>query len=138
PEVVDGDDVGMIESRGRAGLLFEALQTRGVRGHFRRQDLDRNFPRQAHVTSPVNLPHAPRAERSEDLVGTESSADGERHGTDLRDSGELAGGGSDVHEVPPGLGGTGSPTPAGPRGTKPAWRPLPAAHKAADRADPVG
>jgi hypothetical protein len=42
----------------------------GIRD-FRRKDLDRHFPAEPRVLSPVHLAHASDAESAENLVGTE-------------------------------------------------------------------
>ena len=45
-DLVDGDDVGVVERRGRAGLVLEAAAPLVVRGQLRRQQLERDAPLQ--------------------------------------------------------------------------------------------
>jgi hypothetical protein len=80
PYVVDGDDVGMVERAGGAGLLLEAAQPLGVRGQRCGQDLDRDVARQPRVPRAVDLAHPARAQRGRDLVGPELGSSGEGHG----------------------------------------------------------
>ena len=79
PDVVDRDDVGMIQRRGRPRFLLEPLQPLRIRRQRLRQHLDRHLARQTRVPRPVHLPHPARAERREDLVGSQASACGQRH-----------------------------------------------------------
>src|SRR5262249_51346431 len=51
----------------------------GVGGEARREALARHFTTQPRVARSPDLAHAPRAERGEDFVGTESVAGGQRH-----------------------------------------------------------
>jgi hypothetical protein len=59
--------------------VFEALVELRVRGEEGREDLDRDDAVQARVTGAINLPHAPRADRGEDLVRSETRTVGELH-----------------------------------------------------------
>ena len=52
-------------------LALEALAQLLVGGQVLRQDLDGDGPLEARVPRPVDLAHPARAERREDLVGTE-------------------------------------------------------------------
>ena len=52
------------------------LQPLRIRGQRLRQDLDRHLAREPRVPRPVDLPHPARAERRDDLVGTEARAGG--------------------------------------------------------------
>ena len=78
-EFVDGNDIGMIESGCRAGLLLEAPQAIAVSGESGRQNLDRNPAVQARILRPVHLAHPARAKEGDDLVGPEPRARGESH-----------------------------------------------------------
>ena len=60
-DVVDGQDVGMIQGRGRAGLLLEALAAIGIRRDGGGQDLDRDLAPELRVPRPVDLAHPARA-----------------------------------------------------------------------------
>src|SRR6202162_3839525 len=72
PDVVQRADVGVRELRDHPGLPLEALTHFGCGGAMRRQDLDRDYALEPSVPRPVNLTHAARAERREDLVRAES------------------------------------------------------------------
>ena len=76
---VEDDDVGMIQAGDRARLALEARQAIGIRGHLGRQHLERDLAPELGVASPVHLPHPARAERGDDLVGTETGGGSERH-----------------------------------------------------------
>ena len=78
-EIEDGEDVRMIERARRPGLAHEALQPVGISGEGRRQDFDRDVTIEARVPGPVDLAHAPLAERRDDLVGAEPGAGADRH-----------------------------------------------------------
>ena len=58
PDVVDRDDVRMVERRGRARLLLEALLAVRVGRELRRQHLDGDLAPQTRVARPVHLSHA--------------------------------------------------------------------------------
>jgi hypothetical protein len=80
PDVVDRDDVGVVQGRCRPGLLLETLQTQRIRGHFRRQHLDRHVAREPRIPRPIHLSHPARAKRREHLVRTQARARSEGHG----------------------------------------------------------
>ena len=71
-EVVNRKDVLMREGRDRLRLALEPGERVGIRGDGLGQDLDRDVPIELLVPRPVDLPHPARAERGEDLVGTET------------------------------------------------------------------
>ena len=58
PHLVDGNDVGVVELRGRARLALEPAHTLGVFGEALRQELQGDFPPQGGVLGEVNLSHA--------------------------------------------------------------------------------
>jgi len=70
-DVVEGADVRAVEARDGVRLALEAGADLGRRGELRRQYLDRHLPPQTGVEGAVDLAHAARAERCEDLVRTE-------------------------------------------------------------------
>ena len=72
-DVVDGQDVRMVERRGRARLLLEALTAAGVGGQGLGQHLDRDLAPEPRVPRPIHLAHAAGAERREDLVRIRAS-----------------------------------------------------------------
>ena len=78
-DVVERADVRMRELRDGLRLALEALARFGRRGHVRRQDLDGDRPLEPRVLRLVNLPHPARADRRDDLVGTEAGTRCEAH-----------------------------------------------------------
>ena len=79
-EVVDDEHVRVVERARRAGLLLEPAQPVGIRGHRRRQDLDRDQPPEPRVERAVELSHAAVGQRGHDLVRPELLPDAEAHG----------------------------------------------------------
>ncbi len=78
-EGVDRRDAGVVQGGEGAGLALETGDPVLVLEELLGEDLDRHVPLELRVAGPVNLPHSPRAERGEDLPGTETGAGGERH-----------------------------------------------------------
>ena len=74
----------MRQRRDRLGLALEPGERVGIRGEVRRQHLDRDVAVELRVSRPIDLAHAPRADRREDLVGTQPVAGGERHSVTVR------------------------------------------------------
>jgi hypothetical protein len=72
--VVDGADVGVVQGRGGAGLTLETRETLGIGGKLPGQHLERHLTAELRIPRPVDLAHAARAERFEDLVPSESVA----------------------------------------------------------------
>ncbi len=71
-DVVDGDDVGMIErARGNGFFGEAALPIRVERRSFV-EDLDCDEPVQARIPGPIDLAHASRPNRGDDLVRPEA------------------------------------------------------------------
>ena len=62
-DVVDRQDVGVVQGRGRAGLLLEALAAVGIGRRGRRQDLDRDLAPELRVLAP-GRPHPSRPRRA--------------------------------------------------------------------------
>ena len=69
----------MVQRRGGARLLLEALAALGVGRELRREDLDRDVAAEAGVAGAIDLSHPARADRREDLEGPELGAGGECH-----------------------------------------------------------
>jgi hypothetical protein len=78
-DVEDGDDVGVGESSGGAGLGLEAAEPVGGGLSVGGDELDRHLASEAGVAGAVDLAHAPGAERLHDLVGTEPCPGSQRH-----------------------------------------------------------
>ena len=70
-DVVDGADVRIVQRRDGAGFLLEALARFGIGRQRAGQDLDGHRAIQPGVTGAVNLAHAARADRRDDLVGAQ-------------------------------------------------------------------
>lgn len=62
-DVKNGQDVGVIEGAGGAGLLFKALQPLGIARERRRKDFDCDFTAEAGVPRAVNLSHSACTQR---------------------------------------------------------------------------
>jgi hypothetical protein len=67
-DVVDGDDIRVVESRGRARLLEKTLLADWIGKPVRRQQLDGDYPTQPCVTAPIDFAHSAGAEGLQDLV----------------------------------------------------------------------
>src|SRR5207249_1947331 len=76
---VDGRDVRMIELCQDLRFALEARHALGILSEGRREHLDRHVAIQARVPRAIDLAHAARAERREDLVGSDSEARTKRH-----------------------------------------------------------
>lgn len=71
PDVVHGQDVGMVQRAGGAGFLLEATDAFGVLGDRGGQDLDRHFAPEAGVAGAIDLAHPAGADERQDLIGPE-------------------------------------------------------------------
>ena len=78
-DVVDGDDVGMIESGDGARFLLEAAQAVAVGGDGLWQDLDGDLAIEPGVASAINFAHSTVADGSDDLVRPEFCRGCKRH-----------------------------------------------------------
>ncbi len=73
--LVDGADVGMVQSGGGAGFPLKAIQGLAVLGKFYGQKLKRDEAAQLGVLSPVHHAHTAAAKFLEDAVVRNSLAD---------------------------------------------------------------
>ncbi len=73
-EVMNGQDIRMREGSDRFRLLLEAAKRFRIMGDALRDDLDGHLTAQARVACAIDLAHPTRAERRDDLVGTEAIA----------------------------------------------------------------
>ena len=78
-EPVDGRDVRVIERGEDFGFALKAGQPVRVCRDRRGQDLHRDLALQPGVRRAIDLAHAARAERREDVVGAEARAIGQGH-----------------------------------------------------------
>ena len=78
-DVVDRDDVGIVERRGGARLLLEAVQPVGVGGEVGRQHLDGDVAVEAVVAGAIDLAHPAGAQQADDLVRSEGGSRCEVH-----------------------------------------------------------
>ena len=72
---VNRADVGMVERRQQARFAREARPALGIGGEVRRQDLDRDVTPELGVACAIDLAHAAGAERGDDRVRAELTAD---------------------------------------------------------------
>ena len=79
-DIEERADVRVRQPGDRPRLLLEPLAGFGRRGPMRGQDLDRDRAIEAGVACLVDLTHAPRSERREDLVRPEALTGGQAHG----------------------------------------------------------
>ena len=83
-DVVDRDDVGVIEGRGGARLLFEAVQSSAVSPpRDGGQDLERDLAVQTQVEGAVDLAHASDAEDRDYLIRSKLRSGGDGHSLGL-------------------------------------------------------
>ena len=66
-DVVDRADVRMVERGDGAGLAFEPRARIGIGGDLGRQDFDRDRAVEPRIAGAIDLAHAARAERRDDL-----------------------------------------------------------------------
>ena len=71
PDIVDGDDVGVVESGCGAGFLAEAENALGVLYELGGQQLQGDFAVEPRVLSEVDFAHAAASEEASEAVGTE-------------------------------------------------------------------
>ena len=67
-DLVDRDDRGVVQGRGRPRLRLEAGEPLGVERELAREGLDRDVAPEARVPGPVDLPHPAGAQAVHDLV----------------------------------------------------------------------
>ena len=70
-DVMDGADVRIVQRRDDAGFLLEALARFRIGRQRAGQDLDGDRAIEPGVTGAVDLAHAARADRRDDLVGAQ-------------------------------------------------------------------
>ena len=75
-DVVDREDVRMVQRRGGACFLLEAVQRSGSAEKDDGQHLDRDVASEPRVARAIHLAHAAGAERGEDFIGPEAHAGG--------------------------------------------------------------
>ena len=78
-EAVDAADVRVAERGEHLGLALEPREVLGIFGEALRQNLDRHLAAQLRVARAIDLAHAARAERRDDLVRTERGSICEGH-----------------------------------------------------------
>jgi hypothetical protein len=80
PEVVDGDDLGMIERGDGVRFVHEAGLAIAVGRHVRSQHLERDVAPQPRIVGPVDGAHAALAQHGDQLVGADATSWSECHG----------------------------------------------------------
>ena len=73
-DVVHGEDVRVVQRRGRAGFLLESMEAIGVGRECAGQDLDRHVTPEPRIARTVDLAHAACAKCGDDLIRPEASA----------------------------------------------------------------
>src|SRR5437588_12602918 len=71
----DGQDVWVVQRRGRPRFLLKAPHALVIPGETNRQYFDRDFATQAHIFGQVNVPHSTSADVFENLVWPKGLAD---------------------------------------------------------------
>jgi hypothetical protein len=74
PDVVNGEDVGVVQGRDGPGLTLEAAQALGVTGDLLGEHLEGDLAVEAGVAGAVHLTHAPGPEGRQDLVSSEQGS----------------------------------------------------------------
>jgi hypothetical protein len=82
-QTVQRGDTRVIQCGERFRLAFEACDAIRVVGQMIREYFDRHIAAELRVPRAIDLAHAARAERGEDLVRAKASADGQRHESKL-------------------------------------------------------
>ena len=72
--VIDGRYIRMVERCQRARLALESRDGIGVGRNARRHNLDRHVASEAHITRPVDFPHAAGPEQRDNLVSADTRA----------------------------------------------------------------
>jgi serine/threonine protein kinase len=80
PDVVDGEDAGVLEGGDGPRLLLEPVEPLRARRTLTRDDLDRNVAPEPGVPGAVDLPHPSGPEGRDDLVRPQASPRCEAHG----------------------------------------------------------
>ena len=73
-DTVDRGDVRMVEGREQAGLALESSEPIGIARHRLEQDLDRDVSTECRVVRAIDLTHAARTNRGQDVIRTETGA----------------------------------------------------------------
>jgi len=73
----------MVQGRGGARFLLEAVQTIGVARKRSGQHFDRDVASETRVARAIDFAHAAAAEKARDLIRAESAAGAQAHSTSL-------------------------------------------------------
>jgi hypothetical protein len=79
PDVVNGEDVGMVQCCYSPRFLLKAPQSLSVGSERHRENLDSDIAPQSRVASAIYLSHPARAQRRKDFIRTEFRARSEGH-----------------------------------------------------------
>ncbi len=80
PDVVDGQNVGVVQRGNGARFLFETAQPVCVPRQRLGQHLDRDLASEASITGAIHLSHAARAQRRLNLIRSKFRTSGKGHG----------------------------------------------------------
>ena len=78
-DIMNGEDIGVIQTAGGAGFLFESTLAFGIAREFRGQELDRDVPLQLRIARAIHLTHAADAETAKELESANSITRGSAH-----------------------------------------------------------
>ena len=79
-EAMDRREIRVVQGGEQARFALEAAAPVRILEKLSGQELDGDVAVEAEIARAIDLTHAPGAESTEDLVGTETRAGGERHG----------------------------------------------------------
>ena len=79
PDVVDGDDAGVIQGGRRSCFVLEAPDGARVRERLDAENFDGDLAAELRVSCPIDLAHAARSEQSENLVWATERTGSEGH-----------------------------------------------------------
>src|SRR5579859_1277319 len=71
PNVVNGQNVGMVQQARGASLLLKAAKSVRARGKFRRENLDGHLATQPRIARAIYLTHSARPKRGKDFIWAE-------------------------------------------------------------------
>ena len=79
PELIDGNDGGVIQSRGGTRFLLKTAEALRVVLEIRRQELERDVPMKRQIPRAIHISHPARAEMRQDFVMTDPGTGAECH-----------------------------------------------------------
>ena len=80
PDIENREDVWMIQRRGGAGFLLEAMEALRIGRECGWKNLDGDVAPEPRIARAIDLAHAACAKRADNLIGPEARTDSYRHG----------------------------------------------------------